>query len=131
MSQENVEIIRGQYAASDPSRWFDALDEEIEIDFTGQPVPDSAVIRGKENVIHWFRRWWATWDDYTLEIAEIFDPDDDTVVVVHDERGRGKGSGVQLERRWAAVYTLRAGSLVRIETFNTREEALEAAGLSE
>ena len=45
------------------------------------------------------------------------------------ERGRGKGSGVRLERRWAVVYTLRMGKVVMFQAFKTREEALEAAGV--
>jgi ketosteroid isomerase-like protein len=51
------------------------------------------------------------------------------VVVVQYERGRGKWSGVQLERRWAVVYTLRMGKVVRFQAFKTREEALQAAGV--
>ena len=131
MSQENVQIVRSSYETADPSRFFEALDDEIELDFSGSPVPDSGVIQGKEDVIHWFRRWWATWDDYALEIAEVIDAGEDTVVVVQDERGRGSGSGVHLERRWPSVFTLRAGKVVRIRTFRTREEALEALGLGE
>ena len=131
MSQESVELVRSLYEARDPSRWFDALDEEVELDLG--PVPDSPVIRGKDAAIRWSRRWWGAWEGYTLEAAEVIDASD-RVVVVHDERGRGRGSGVRLERRWAVIFTLRAGKVVRFRAFqgvNTREEALEAAELAE
>jgi hypothetical protein len=36
---------------------------------------------------------------------------------------------VQLERRWAVVYTLRMGKVVRFQAFKTREEALQADGV--
>jgi ketosteroid isomerase-like protein len=129
MSQENVEIVRSLYRAADPSRFFDLLDEEVELDFSAYPVPGSAVLRGKDAAIDWSRRWWGTWDEYVLDATEIVDAGEDRVVVVQRERGRGKGSGAQLERRWAVIFTVRMGKVVRFEAFKTREEALEAAEL--
>ena len=54
------------------------------------------------------------------------------VLVVHHETGRGRGSrsavrasmGCHLHRSWPA-------KLARVQAFSTREEALEAAGLTE
>jgi hypothetical protein len=129
MSQENVELVRSLYQAGDPSRFFDLLSEDVELDFSAYPVPDSRVVRGKDAAIDWSRRWWGTWDEYVLEATEIIDADDDRVVVLQRERGRGKGSGVQLERRWAVIFTVRMGKVVRFQAFESREEALEAAEL--
>jgi ketosteroid isomerase-like protein len=129
MSQENVELVRSLYQAGDPSRFFDLLSEDVELDFSAYPVPDSRVVRGKDAAIDWSRRWWGTWDEYVLEATEIIDADDDRVVVLQREHGRGKGSGAQLERRWAVVYTIRTGKVARFQPFKTREEALQAAGL--
>jgi ketosteroid isomerase-like protein len=100
MSQENVELVRSLYRAADPSRFFDLLDEEVELDFSAYPVPGSAVLRGKDAAIDWSRRWWGTWDEYVLDAAEIVDAGEGQVVVVERERRRGKGSGAPLERRW-------------------------------
>jgi len=130
MSQENVELVRTVYRAGDPSRWFDLLDAKVELDFTAYPVPDSAGLHGKDAAVDWFRSWWGTLDEYVLETTEIIDADKDRVVVVQYERGRGRGSGALLERRWAVLYTLRMGKVVRVQPFKSREEALEAAGLS-
>jgi ketosteroid isomerase-like protein len=124
-------LVRSMYRAGDPSRFFDLLDEEVELDFSAYPVPGSRVLRGKDAAIDWSRRWWGTWDEYVLEATEIVDAGENRVVVVQRERGRGKGSGVQLERRWAVVYTLRMGKVVRFQPFKTREEALAAAGHKE
>jgi ketosteroid isomerase-like protein len=133
MSEENVEIVRSVYRRGDPSRFFDLLDEEIEVDASGVGfLPDHPdLIHGRDAVIDYFRHYWGTWDDYLLEPTEIIDSGDDRVVVVFYERGRGRGSGVPFERRGATVYTLRAHKMIRFRVFATREEALEAAGLSE
>jgi len=47
------------------------------------------------------------------------------------EYGRGKGSGLALERRTFGVWTVRDGSVVRIRFHSTIADALEAVGLSE
>jgi hypothetical protein len=68
MSEENVEIVRSVYRRGDPSRFFDLLDEEIEVDASGvgflPGYPD--LIHGRDAVIDYFRRWWGTWEDYVL-----------------------------------------------------------------
>jgi hypothetical protein len=78
-------------------------------------------------VIDFYRHYWGTWDDYVLEAAECIDAGADEVVMVHHERGSGRGSGTPFERRWAVIWTLREGKLTRVRTFNTREDALDVA----
>jgi ketosteroid isomerase-like protein len=133
MSQENVEIVRSMYRAGDPARFFDLLDEEVEIDASASPpFPDHPEhIRGKDAVIDFYRHYWGTWDEYVLEPTEITDAGENRVLVGHYERGRGRGSGAPFERRWAVAYTLRRGEVVRVQVFKNRDEALEAAGLQE
>jgi ketosteroid isomerase-like protein len=41
-------------------------------------------------------------------------------------RGRGKGSGIDMEARGAMLWTLQEGKIVRVKMFQTKEEALEA-----
>jgi ketosteroid isomerase-like protein len=131
MSQENVEIVRSLYVG-EPSRFFELLDDEVEVVSKSHPLPDHPeLIRGKGAVIAFYRHYWGTWDEYILEPAEITDAGGNRVLVVHHERGRGRGSGVPFARRWVVLYTLAAGKLARVDAFSTREEALEAVGLSE
>jgi ketosteroid isomerase-like protein len=133
MSKQNVEVVRSLYRAGDPSRFFDRLHEEVHVDASEGPLlPDyPALIRGKDAVLDFYRHYWGTWDDYVLEPAEVIDAGKDRVLVVHHEHGAGKGSGVPFERRWAMLYTLQAGQIVKLDLFTTRERALEAVGLSE
>jgi ketosteroid isomerase-like protein len=53
------------------------------------------------------------------------------VLAVNHERGHGRGSGVPFDRRVAVLLTVRTSKVSRLQYFRTREEALEAAGLSE
>jgi ketosteroid isomerase-like protein len=50
---------------------------------------------------------------------------------VHRATGAGVTSGVPVDREIATVFTLLNGKIVRAQGFETRAEALEAAGLSE
>ncbi len=66
--------------------------------------------------------------------AEEFRVNGDKVLVRHNTRARGAGSGIELDIDTWAVWTLDDNGLVtRIEGFLIYEEsaALEAAGLSE
>jgi ketosteroid isomerase-like protein len=133
MSQENVEIVRSIYRSGDPDGFFDLLDEEVELDASLSSLfPDHPEhVYGKSAVVDYYRDYWGTWDEYSLEPIEVVDAGEDRVLVVHHERGHGRGSGAPFERRWAVLYTLRASKFLRIQSFATREEALEAAGLRE
>ena len=46
-------------------------------------------------------------------------------------RTKGLGSGVELDRQDAVVYRCRNDKLIRTDYYNSREQALEAAGLKE
>ncbi len=53
------------------------------------------------------------------------------MVVVFRQSGTGRGSGVRTERDFFGVYELRESKVVRYRMYESRQEALEAAGRSE
>jgi ketosteroid isomerase-like protein len=68
-------------------------------------------------------------DDVTNVPEEVLDRGDDQVVAVQHATGRAKASGVQTDIRYAVVYTLRDGKIVRGREYIDRNQALEALGL--
>ena len=131
MSQENVAIVRrinDAYLKGDFETALSLIDPEVEFDLSMRP--DGKVYRGHEGVIEGLRTWTGTWEAYRFEIEELIDAGEQ-VVAVDRQWGRGKGSGMPLEHSFSAVYTLRNGMVVRMVWFTNREDALEAAGLSE
>jgi ketosteroid isomerase-like protein len=82
-------------------------------------------------VIEFWRDYSDTWDELVFEPIEFREAGEDQVVVIHDQRGRGKGSGASFELRSGTLFTLRAGRVVKMKFLRTGEDALEAAGLSE
>ncbi len=69
-------------------------------------------------------------EDLRLEPEELREVGD-RVVGLGTMRGRGRESGAEVEREWAAVYALREGKLVWSGVYPSRQEALQAVGLEE
>jgi hypothetical protein len=82
-----------------------------------------------------FKRWWAehndVWEEFTLEIVEVVECAQDRVITVTAVRGRGKGSGISIEGTGAVLWKLRENKVLSARLFQSREDALEAVGLSE
>ena len=77
-----------------------------------------------------FERWASAWEDLQVTAEEFLDAGD-RVLVTEDHRGRGRGSGIEVDTRLYSVYTVCDGKVVRMDQFTDRPEALEAAGLWE
>jgi ketosteroid isomerase-like protein len=60
----------------------------------------------------------------------VIDGGDHVIVISHQE-GVGRESRVPVEFLTASVYTVRGSKIVRAEVFDSREEALEAVGLTQ
>jgi ketosteroid isomerase-like protein len=134
MSQENVDLVRRGFAS--PDSFWALLDEHVVFDTRDLPHDDvldiygTRVLVGRRAVIDVTRSYWGSWDDYQLVAEELIDAGSSVVGVVR-ERGRGKGGGVPFDRRWARVWTLSRGRIIRMEVFSEKADALEAVGLRE
>ena len=130
MSQENVEIVR---------RAVDRLSETGEPDWglydaeliwtTRRDGPAHYTYRGLDGLrrgIESLREAWAELRGETLEVIGS----GDTVVSVICWHVRGHG-GVELDVVEGWATWIRDGKITRIEQHASKEEALEAAGLSE
>jgi ketosteroid isomerase-like protein len=131
MSQENVEIVRRIYnrAPQNPEILYERLDPRVEWDTTASDFPDAGVYHGLEGVKDYRRRFWGTWEAGRNEPEEFIDAGE-KVIVIARMGGRGKGSGVEVEQRFAMVWTLSGGEVTRIALYRDRNDALEAVGLS-
>jgi ketosteroid isomerase-like protein len=103
------------------------LHKEVEV--YDHDTPDQrGEYRGHAGVARWLEEWGAAWADYSIELEELIEVDD-RVVAVLTMNATGLGSGVKLERQDAIAYRLREGRIARLDYYNSREEALRAAGL--
>ena len=133
MSQESVEITRAGYerfAATGEFVGDLATDDFVwnMSNFHGWPEQQAYV--GIDGASAFLSEWTAAWEDWELEVDDILDAGDKVVVLVR-QHGRSKAAGMPVEMSFAQVWTLRDGKQTRMDMYSDREEALEAAGLSE
>ncbi len=133
MSEENVELVQDSFAAWQRGDldWLDRhTDSQAEI---AQPpnLPGTSTYKGKEGMREALRDWPSQWEEFRIELIEATALDQERVLAMTRQVGRGKGSGVEVEADFAFVFTVRQGKLMRWQMFTSREEALEAAGVSE
>ena len=131
MSQENVEIVRRALVAFAPEsrdRMLALADPGIVIDAT-RNVFNPGTYVGIDGVRQMLTGMDETWEEMRVQPDEFVDAGD-RVVVIGTLVGKGKGSGVEVERFNGQVWTVRDGLVVRLEIgFTDRAQALEAAGL--
>jgi ketosteroid isomerase-like protein len=134
MSREDVEVVRSAFLAL-ADRGFDAMAEFLhpEINWRAmEGAPDDVgEMQGTEAARRYVEDWFETFDDFTTIPEELLDAGEDRVVGVLHVSGCAKLSGITTELRYAALYTLRGGKIVRVREYAERQEALDAAGLAE
>src|SRR5262249_51784574 len=134
MSQENVETVRKSFEAF-ADRGLDGLAESWDQNINWRAMEGAPDDVGEMNGAEAMRRYVGDWldmfDDFTLAIDELVDAGDDRVVAAQRVSGRAKASGIETELRFAVVYTLHDGKVVRGREYATRDQALEAVGLRE
>jgi ketosteroid isomerase-like protein len=133
MSQESVEIVRAHieaWRAEDAPRALSFFDPHVVADVSRTGGIDLAFF-GHEAIAEFFRRYAGTFEDYRWEIERLTDLGSGAVLAVSRETGRGKGSGVTVDRSLATLYTVIDGKIARITTFHTEREALQAVRLRE
>jgi ketosteroid isomerase-like protein len=90
---------------------------------------DIGEMHGPAAVRRYLQEWVDMFDNVTNVPEELLDVGDDRVVAVQHATGRAKMSGVETELRYAVVYTVRNGKIVRGREYMDRDQALEAVGL--
>jgi ketosteroid isomerase-like protein len=137
MSQQNVEVVlQGVDAANrrDPDAFMACLHPDVEWEESGDPFPGlRGIYRGRAEARKWFEEAVVElWERLHNEVEEITEASDDRVFLGILIRARGRASGVETELRAWQVFWLTDGKIARRQgPFWARNEALEAAGLSD
>ena len=76
----------------------------------------------------WQADWAGPWEDWGWGPVEFIEAGERVVAVLR-VHAKGRRSGVEVERLNGAVWTLRDGKCVRLDYYDSRDQALQAAGL--
>jgi ketosteroid isomerase-like protein len=128
-----LELVRSIYEAWErgdfsSSEW---ADDDIRLVIADGAEPAS--YRGLAAMAGAWREVLAAWEDLRVEAEEYRELDDERVLVLTRNTGRGKTSGLELGRmhtRGANVFVIGAGKVTRLVAYWNRERALADLGLA-
>jgi ketosteroid isomerase-like protein len=132
MPQPNFEIVRAiidSLNKRDLAQALEAAHEEFEADWSNSIAPHGGVYRGRERARELFESFLEAWEEFRWDVQEIVEVDEARVVVVNRVRGRGRGSGVEVDATGAQLWTIIGGKLRSVKLYQSKAEALDAVGL--
>ena len=130
MSQENVELIREGFAAHNRGD-LDALTQLSDEDVVFETLL-LGTHHGNQAIRLIYEENRKALSGYTVDPVELIDAGDQ-VIAVAQVNGVSPTSQIAMSERdrFAFVFTIRNGRVVREQAFSNREEALEAVGRQE
>ena len=135
MSQENVEIARAAFEEWNATGKPDFAHFHPELVYHPRAdEPDPSPHVGRDVYERLVRGFVDSFSEVTVEVLEVIDAGDHVIAstVLHVVlRGQGSASGAGVSDTYVFVYKLRDGLVVEGWEYRTKQEALEALGLSE
>jgi ketosteroid isomerase-like protein len=132
VSEENKEILRDQYAATnarDFERVMSHYAEDVVLTVHDRQYLNAGTIVGREAVGRWFGDWLSSFArDARFEITELTELADGSILVVADHHARGRASGAEVHDTLIWVYRLREGKITHLRAYGSRDQALADAG---
>jgi hypothetical protein len=133
VSSANLELVRSIYGAWERGDFSssDWADGGIELVIADGAEPASYT--GLAAMAGAWREVLTAWEDLRVEAEEQRELDDERVLVLTRNTGRGKTSGLELGRmhtRGANVFVIGAGRVTRLVAYWDRERALADLGLA-
>ena len=134
MSEENVELARAQYERwnnDDFDAWINRFDPEARyFSSVSASLDGRGEFHGHQGIRLFVKAYFDAWEWFRLQPVEFIDAGAQLAVVLTTS-GCGRGSGAVVEGKVAHVWTFRNRRATECLSFASRQEALEAAGLSE
>jgi ketosteroid isomerase-like protein len=132
MSRENVEIVRRStdaYNRRDVDGMLALWAQDAVLDWSNARSFEAGVYRGHGEIRAFMEEFFASWDEVRIELvygpAEV---EDGLVIAENVTYMRGR-DGIEVQARSAWLITIRDGRHASLTLYQTKQEALEAAGL--
>jgi ketosteroid isomerase-like protein len=135
MSEENVEVVKVAYEAfarEGLDRFMEHFTDDVEYHvLAGGSSLEVGPLHGKDAARARLQDWIDMLDGFWMELVEVIDAGGVTVFTEERYGGRARFSGLDTDHANWTVFTIRDGKIAGGDEYWTREQALEAAGLSE
>ena len=115
------------WSAGDVDVLMTLYDPACEWDNRGLPI-DPHTYRGHDELQRAVNDWFANWTEFRVEIGELTQLADDAFFIVGRGEGVGRGGGVPVQLpEIFQVVTTRAGRILRVANYVSRDDALAEA----
>jgi ketosteroid isomerase-like protein len=132
MPEENVEKVRRTVAEYNRGDIEAALEEwapDAVWDWSNSDGFDAGVFRGRDEIRAFWQRFRTAFEEIRFELVDLLEVEDDIVIVENIGYVRGR-DGIEAEARSAWLIGFRDGEQTWLTLYQTKQEALEAAGLA-
>ena len=132
MDPTRRKLLDDGYAAinsGDVERALEHLDPQVEIVTSGAFLDRGAVYRGHEGVREFLGMLNDAFEEFTYEVLELTELDDDRILALLTVNARGKGSGLEVSKDAGHLWTLRGDKAIRLQAFADHESARAAANV--
>lgn len=143
MSEQNLELVRGYFAAvdevllarkADPTAPLEAgadllFEQFLAPDAEWSPPFHPEGYRGRDGWIRAAKDWLEVADGWKVEVEDLLEGEGDRVLAFLRVFIQGKGSGAAYEQLVYTVVTLAGGRITGVLDLSEQGEAREAAGL--
>ena len=121
------DLVKSSYEAvgrGDVEGAMEALAPDAEWHESGV-LPEPHVHRGRDAISAFLADFLAQWERFDQEIVEVVEAGDKVGVFIH-LTATGRGSGAEVDTRYAHIWTMRDGLGVRVDAYYEEENAREA-----
>ena len=134
MSQENVELVRrgtDAYNRRDADGMLESWAPDAVLDWSNARTFEAGVYRGHDEIRAFIEAFLAAWEEVRIEIIHgPVEVADGLLVAENITYLRGR-DGIEVQARSAWLITIEDGEQTSLTLYQTRQDALEAAGLRE
>ena len=88
-------------------------------------LPDVSVIRGRDAIEGFLHSFLESWESFDQGIEDVAIRGDRALLLIH-LRAVGRRSGIELDTRYAHLWTIQNGLGVRVDAYRDQADALAA-----
>jgi ketosteroid isomerase-like protein len=129
----NVEKVRratDAYSRRDLDGWLAEWAPNAVLDWSNSRGFDAGVYRGHEEIRAFAQRLFAAFEEVRIELVDPVEVEGGVVVAENLAYLRGR-DGIEVEARSAWLITIEGDKTTALTLYQTKQKALEAAGLRE
>jgi len=131
--QESIDVVRGGFEAfnsGDIGRILAFAHRDFEAIVPPELSAEPDTYRGHDGIRRYFESFQDAMDEIRFQLERFWEVEESVVAVVRIT-AKGRQTAIAVEQRIAQLWTIRDGRALRVRTYASLAEALEAVGLTD